>query len=237
MEHDVVGPDYEGLLRAGRSTIARTGTAERAAEYLRDRIIDGALPPGTRMAEDAISKGLGISRNTLREAFRLLSHQRLLEHELNRGVFVRSLPREEVGDLYTLRRLLETAAIDGLGPDPDLTDVEAPLLAAERAAEAGDWAAVGSGDLAFHLALVALSGSTRAVEVMRGVLAELRLVFSVITEPRRLHEAYLPRNRVILEFIRSGAIPEAQAELSAYLEDAQRQLLAAYDFDVESGGR
>ncbi len=224
-------PQYLERLREGRAAIARTGTAERTADLLRERIIDGTLPPGTRVAEDLVSGALDVSRNTLREAFRLLSHERLLVHELNRGVFVRRMGRDEVADLYTLRRLLETAAIESLPPEADLTDVELAVTEAEHAAEAGDWITVGTCDLRFHLALVALAGSGRAVDVMRGVLAELRLVFHVIADPQHLHEPYLPRNRNILELIRDRKISAARAELRRYLNDAQRQLLAAFDVD------
>ncbi|HET9142050.1 GntR family transcriptional regulator, partial [Actinophytocola sp.] len=67
----------------------RTSTAERVAGILRDRIMEGHLRPGDKLSEEEITRRLGISRNTLREAFRLLGHERLLEHQLNRGVFVR----------------------------------------------------------------------------------------------------------------------------------------------------
>ncbi|MEU3504381.1 GntR family transcriptional regulator, partial [Streptomyces hundungensis] len=79
-----------GRLAEDRALLGRTSTAERVADILRTRIAEGLFPPGERLAEDAIGKALGVSRNTLREAFRLLTHERLLIHELNRGVFVRS---------------------------------------------------------------------------------------------------------------------------------------------------
>ena len=47
---------------------------------------------------------LRVSRNTLREAFRLLSHEGLLVHELHRGVFVRELDEADLVDLYRLRQ-------------------------------------------------------------------------------------------------------------------------------------
>lgn len=45
---------------------------------------------------------------TLREAFRLLSHERLLEHRFHRGVFVRVPTCTDVADLFLERRLLES---------------------------------------------------------------------------------------------------------------------------------
>ncbi|MGA8519428.1 MAG: GntR family transcriptional regulator, partial [Pseudonocardiaceae bacterium] len=58
-------------MEADRALLARTSTAERVADVLRTRIAEGLFPPGTRLAEDTIGSGLGVSRNTLREAFQL----------------------------------------------------------------------------------------------------------------------------------------------------------------------
>ena len=80
------------VLRGDRDLLGRSSTADRVAELLRTHIAEGHLLPGARLPEDAIGQALGVSRNTLREAFRLLTHEKLLSHALNRGVFVRTSP-------------------------------------------------------------------------------------------------------------------------------------------------
>lgn len=105
-----------------RALLGRTSTAERVSDILRSRIAEGYFPPGTRLSEDSIGGALRVSRNTLREAFRLLTHERLLVHELNRGVFVRVLTVEDVEDIYRTRGLVERAVVRGLGkPRTDWT--------------------------------------------------------------------------------------------------------------------
>ncbi|MER6583066.1 GntR family transcriptional regulator, partial [Nonomuraea sp. NPDC001023] len=59
--------DVVADLARHRSRLSRSSTAERVADILRDNIIEGAFPPGERLSEEAISEGLGVSRNTLRE--------------------------------------------------------------------------------------------------------------------------------------------------------------------------
>src|SRR5439155_6603741 len=120
-------------------------------------------------SEDTITSGLGISRNPLREAFRLLAHEKLLVHELNRGVFVRKLDTADVEDLYRVRRVIETAAVRSARA---LTDVEAKRLTeavddADNAAIEGSWQQVGTANLRFHQAIAALLGSPRVDELMR----------------------------------------------------------------------
>jgi DNA-binding GntR family transcriptional regulator len=222
------GPTIEGLA-TDRALLSRTSTAERVAAILRTRIIEGYFPPGTRLAEDAIGNALGVSRNTLREAFRLLSHERLLTHELNRGMFVRTLTVEDVVDLYRVRRLVECGVIRTItGPHPGLAAVAAAVADGESALRSREWQALGTANIKFHQALVALAGSPRSDELMSGILAELRLVFHVMADPQRFHEPYLARNRQILQQLELGDGPGAADALDVYLHDAEDQLVRAF---------
>lgn len=214
-------------LQQDRVLLGRTSTAERVAAILRQRIIEGMFEPGTRLSEESIGAALGVSRNTLREAFRLLSHERLLVHELNRGVFVRRLTADDVVDLYRLRRLIEGAAIrQGATPSGrTLAALRDAVHGAERAAAELRWEDVGTANMLFHQAIVELAGSARLDEMMRQVLAELRLSFLAMKNPRAFHEPYLGRNRDILQLIEAGDALGAERLLGAYLSDAERQLV------------
>ncbi|MFE7765240.1 GntR family transcriptional regulator [Streptomyces sp. NPDC057438] len=212
-----------------RALLGRTSTAERVSDILRSRIADGFFPPGTRLSEDSIGGALGVSRNTLREAFRLLTHERLLVHELNRGVFVRVLTVEDVEDIYRTRRLVECAVVRGLGAPPYGLDRLAEAVAeGQREAHEADWRGVSTANIHFHRELVALAGSARTDELMRSVFAELRLAFHVVDDPRELYEPYLARNQLILRTLRRGEREEAERLLADYLDDSLRNLVAVY---------
>ncbi|CBG74577.1 MULTISPECIES: GntR family transcriptional regulator [Streptomyces] len=212
-----------------RALLGRTSTAERVSDILRSRIADGFFPPGTRLSEDSIGGALGVSRNTLREAFRLLTHERLLVHELNRGVFVRVLTVEDVEDIYRTRRLVECAVVRGLGAPPYGLDRLAEAVAeGQREAHEDDWKGVSTANIHFHRELVALADSARTDELMRSVFAELRLAFHVVDDPRELYEPYLARNLVILRTLERGERDEAERLLADYLDDSLRNLVAVY---------
>ncbi|AKJ14473.1 GntR family transcriptional regulator [Streptomyces incarnatus] len=212
-----------------RALLGRTSTAERVSDILRSRIADGYFPPGTRLSEDGIGGALGVSRNTLREAFRLLTHERLLVHELNRGVFVRVLTVEDVEDIYRTRALVECAVVRGLGEPPyRLEGVTAAVAEGERATAESDWKALGTANIHFHRELVALAGSERTDELMRSVFAELRLAFHVVDDPRRLHEPYLARNQEILRSLQAGDRRGAEELLETYLADSLERIVEVY---------
>ncbi|MGW1587224.1 GntR family transcriptional regulator [Streptomyces sp. NPDC002386] len=212
-----------------RALLGRTSTAERVSDILRSRVAEGYFPPGTRLSEDAIGGALGVSRNTLREAFRLLTHERLLVHELNRGVFVRVLTVEDVEDIYRIRALVECAVVRGLGEPPYALDgLAAAVAEGQLATHENDWKALGTANIHFHRELVALAGSERTDELMRSVFAELRLAFHVVDHPRRLHEPYLTRNRQILQALQAGDRREAERLLSTYLADSLERVVEVY---------
>ncbi|CAM5477752.1 GntR family transcriptional regulator [Streptomyces fumanus] len=220
-----------------RALLGRTSTAERVSDILRSRISEGFFPPGTRLSEDSIGGALGVSRNTLREAFRLLTHERLLVHELNRGVFVRVLTVDDVEDIYRTRTLVECAVVRGLGEPPYALDALAGSVEeGRRGAREGDWKRVGTANIHFHRELVALAGSERTDEVMRSVFAELRLAFHVVDDWRALHEPYLARNHEILQALRAGDRDGAERLLAVYLANSQERLVEVYRRRVGEDG-
>jgi DNA-binding GntR family transcriptional regulator len=204
-------------------TIERSTTAERVAEGLRMLIIQGDLRPGSPLREPALVDALGVSRNTLREAFRLLSHQRLVVHHLNRGVEVRRLTEEDFRDLYQTRRGLEMTAIhysSGASVDRLRTLRDAVERAAAAQAE-GDWKAVGTQDILFHQRLVALVGSQRIDAFFESILAELRLVFSMVSDQGALVSPYVAWNHRMCELLEQGRQAACLEEMDRYLAHSE----------------
>ncbi|MEP6666986.1 MAG: GntR family transcriptional regulator [Nocardioidaceae bacterium] len=207
----------------------RSTTAERIADVLRRRITEGDLPPRTLLSEERLIEVLRVSRNTLREAFRLLAHEGLLVHQLHRGVFVAELDEADLVDLYRLRRTIECAVVRSLSDlDPArLRPLYDDVAAGQSAAQRGDWASVGTANMRFHRHLVGLAGSRRIDEITGRLLAELRLAFHAVASPQRLHEPYVDRNRALLELLVAGEVERAAKELEEYLQDSQAELLDA----------
>jgi DNA-binding GntR family transcriptional regulator len=203
------------------------GGAESTAGRLRASIAAGGFMPGERLSEERLSDQLGVSRNTLREAFRLLGQDRLVEHVFNRGVFVRRLTAADVADLYAARRVLEQAGVRSCTPSSPALAAAATAVAAARAAvDAGDWAAVGTADIRFHAAIVSAVPSARLHATMDSVLAEMRLAFLTTDDPAAFHAEFVERNEAILAALRGGDVDAAAALLAAYLDDAERTVLA-----------
>ncbi|MCW3815863.1 GntR family transcriptional regulator [Micromonospora sp. DR5-3] len=219
------------------TAIAREGSTEQAsgasrvAAVLRRRIMEGQLKSGEFLREARLVEDLSVSRNTLREGFRLLTQERLVVYEANRGVRVRSLGPGDVNDIYQMRRVLELGAIENAGPaltEPGmLAQVDAAVRDGYAYAYRGMWSAVGTANMEFHVAIVRLAGSERLTVAAESLLAELRLAFGAVEDLQPFHEPYLETNERISDLLRAGKTGQASREMAAYLERAQRQLLAA----------
>lgn len=214
---------------------AGEGGAIRVADVLRERIITGQLRSGEQLSEEKLALDLGASRNTLREGFRLLVRERLLIHQLNRGVHVRTLGVVDVIDLYRMRRIVETGALLNAGypiQQPSaLQEMQVAVEEAKESAAIDDWLAVGKANIEFHAALVGLSGSSRLRNAMVQVLAEQRLSFGVMRDLRAFHEPYVGDNERIVVAVRENRLNDALAILLKYLNVAEQQLLAAFGSD------
>jgi DNA-binding GntR family transcriptional regulator len=199
------------------------------ADVLRRRIIAGEFAPGTRLSEASLVELLKVSRNTLREAFRVLSEQGLIEHVPHRGVSVASPGVADVVDIYRARRYIEPAALAaGSALHPAVGAMRAAVETSEAGLAAEDWHAVGTSNMAFHAAIVDLADSPRLARLFRDIAAELRLAFLEIDSPEALHAPFVPRNRHLLETFLAAGGDAAARELSDYLVHSEHTVLGAF---------
>src|SRR5262245_57694451 len=214
------------LRSSGSMQIDRASTAERVADVLRELIIRGDLPAGTPLREQQLVGSLDVSRNTLREAFRLLGRERLVAYTLHRGVAVRELDESDVRDIYRTREPLELMAIEYSARAPrDAIEALLELVeAAEQAAAGRDWKEGAQLNITFHQRLVELIGSERISNFFRVIDAELRLAFAKVEHSPDFFRPFVPRNRSIAELLLAGDRRAAAAELKAYLAEAERMI-------------
>ena len=107
----------------------------RVAQKLSYHIISGDIRPGERLTERELAETLRVSRGSVREAVRDLVQTGLLESQPYRGLYVRSISRRNLEELYSLRTILETFAFERLWPQrtaealEDLKSRNAALIA------------------------------------------------------------------------------------------------------------
>jgi DNA-binding GntR family transcriptional regulator len=203
--------------------------ADHAAGTIRTLLVTGGLIPGQRLSETEFSARLGVSRNTLREAFRMLTQEGLLARRAHAGVFVAVPTLASIIDIYRVRRIIECQIIGSAPPrHPSGWRMREAVDAAFAHRDAGDWIGVGTANMEFHSAIVALADSNHLDRLYANISAELRLAFGLLDDPEYLHRPYVDLNASVLARYSDGDASGAARELESYLVQSERTVLAAY---------
>jgi DNA-binding GntR family transcriptional regulator len=210
-----------------RSQIHRVSVADQVASVLRQRILNGELRPGMPLQEVPLAASLGVSRNTMREATRILSLEGLLKRNVHRGVAVSQLSLKDVEEIYHLRRMLEIPAV--LAAKSDRSDVLPDLKNAfegyEAAVRERDWVRAVEFDLQFHTLLIRFHRNRRLESFYQKLIGELRMGMVLVDrghdDPGRL----VPVHRKLYQLLSSSKLKQCAALLAQHLEDSESRLV------------
>jgi DNA-binding GntR family transcriptional regulator len=217
------------------SVLNRRGAAELIAQELRQRIVGGDLGPGEPLREAELAHAFGVARNTVREALRLLTQERIAVHEVHRGVAVRQLSAAEVRDIYAVRALLEKGAAARAGtltPD-EIARLQGIAASAEAAVRQGDVKAVQTLNAEFHRQLVGLLGNPRLDQLFEQLLGEIRLI---LTSFIGRGDQWPQRNARLVQLLIDGDRGGFEEELERYLQDSCDDAVARAQAGPENAG-
>ncbi len=213
-------------MRVKRETIS-----EQCTKLLRDDIFERKLLPGTAVTEDALARDMGVSRATVREVLGTLTAEGLLtRNPTTRSLHVTRLGPENIREIYRARRLLEAGGVTAYA-DQDKSALKPLIEATNRlidAVHAGHHREIVRTDIACHVEIVGLAGSTELIEFYRGLLAKLQLAMSTVASSRRYNlEALLQDHVELVRLLEARKVEEAREHVIDRLSRAELHLLAA----------
>lgn len=222
-----------------RSQINRVSVADQVATLLRQRILEGEFQPGTQLQELPLASSLGVSRNTMREAMRILSIEGLLRRNLHRGAAVSQLSLRDVQEIYQLRRMLELPAVLA-ARKPELglmKELRAAVAEYEQAVVDGNWPLAVSHDLHFHSLLIRLHGNKRLDSFYKNVIGELRVGMILVDRSHDNPGALIPVHRKMFELLSNGKLKLCAAVLEQHLDDSEARLTRIMQARAARGSR
>lgn len=210
-----------------------TGTTDRpllrdmVCDKIRQQIIDGTHPAGGRLVEDRLADELGVSRNPVREALRVLEAEGFVEMKPHRGAFVARLTEKDVSDIFDVRAALEavvarTAARNAT--ERDVAKIERLLESATRAVARADLPRVALLNRRFHEAMLDMAANVYLRDVLSPLRGRMQKLFQVTAAARAAES--LEEHRRLLGAIAAHDEARAADLAVAHVEAVRSSLLA-----------
>ena len=185
---------------------------------LRDDILNGVLPQGIQIRQEALAEQFGVSRVPVREALRQLETEGLVTTELHKGAFVSSRTLEEIEEMLDVRIALETRALKLAIPNLTreiLARARKILDIYDRSDEPQQWRDL---NLSFHITLYTACGRPRLVKMIEDV---------------QLMNSHFMRTYISATVGRTGAQAEHREILDACAAGDSRRALRLLETHIE----
>lgn len=155
------------------TAIVRIPLVPQIISRLRAEIVAGGWAPGTKMPEAELSRRFGVSRTPLRQAFKVLEADGLLDLQPNRGAVVTRPTLEGIDDSLSIIAALEGLAIQSACELASDTQIQEIMVIHQRMMEhyrRGDAAGYYSENERIHQAIV-MAGKNKSLVEIHGNLS------------------------------------------------------------------
>ena len=204
----------------------------RLHAYLRECILDGRIPPGTKLSQVALAEQLGVSRTPLREVLRMLQEEGYVEFEPNQRMRVADLDPVELDADYASRIMLETLALSmtlGSIGARQRREARRLLTAMRRAGRIGDLPGWFESHHAYHRVMTAGAGEPllRTLQSLEDRSVRYIRIYQQ-AEPTDWQTAGEAEHAAILDALAAGDDSAALTGLAHHLARTALRVLSDY---------
>jgi len=216
--------------------ISRSYLQDQVYQLTRKRIEAHTYGPGHRLSEAGLAQELGVSRMPVRDALRRLQLEGLVEGGAGRGLVVAPISQAHARDVYRLRELLETVAVElavERATPEDVAKLKASVRAQEKAAASGAIGKVLRASMAFHDTLYESAHSTILTLVLEQVWAHARRYRELTLGKSERRRLSTDEHRLLIQAIEAHDSEAASAVIRVHVTGA----LAVVVEQLSSDGR
>ena len=212
------------------SPIIRRPLHEEAADRLRDLIVQGRLAAGARLNERLLTGQLGLSRTPLREAFKVLATEGLVELLPNRGAVVTQMDPVRLSESIAVMSALEALAGElacRSASDAQINEIRALHYEMLAYHARGDLAGYFKFNQAIHLKIVKYSGNAMLFNIYRQLNGNVRRARYMANLSKERWDAAVREHDEILAALSARDVKRIKALLSDHLAQKLASVLAA----------
>ncbi|KQL33279.1 GntR family transcriptional regulator [Psychrobacillus sp. FJAT-21963] len=183
---------------------------QQAYEVIRDRILNGDLPGGTKVVEEKLAAELGISRTPIRESLRQLSNEGLI---VNKKVVQPT--EKDLRNLFQVRILLEGFSAKSAAmylPEDDLQALSSCI----KIGREGKTEEIMEANELFHEIIVRASGNSLMIETIDRMKSIIYLFRKTVVLYKRPH--LIDEHEEIYEAIKSRDGEKAKKLMETHLQ-------------------
>ena len=214
---------------------SRQSISEQIADRLRGEILSAAIGPDQSLKQDHIARRFEVSQAPVREALKQLASERLVISQLNRGVRVAPLDRNEVEETAALRLKLELDLIRSAAKKFDASDVKRATEALDMISEAADVAELMRANDEFHEIIYRPANRPVTLELVRELRARYARYLGFMWQHSGHAQLSLTEHREILECLRHGKAREAGELLKKHIKASTVAIVEALMASNSSG--
>ncbi len=199
---------------------------EEIADIVRNRILKGEYEIGEKIKETQIADELRVSRTPIREAFKLLENEGLIDYVPNRGCFAKGFTQQDIDDIYAVRAALEKLAAEWAVEritDEELAILEEQCDLMEFYSKKDEGGKVLDLNSSFHDIIYASTRSRFMAQVLRSYKDYIDKTRKAVFYKHDYLESIIDEHRKILEAIKSRDKAAAVQATVNHLKSSQNR--------------
>ena len=202
------------------------------ADIVRERILKGEYQIGEKIKESSIAQELNVSRTPIREAFKTLEEEGLLDYLPNRGCYAKGFTKRDVSDIYTVREALEEIAMTWACEritDEEIDKLEEQCELMDFYTKKRDVQKILTMNSSFHDIIYNSTGSRFLAQVLRSYKGYLDQTRKSVFYREEFLDSILEEHKAIFEAVKSRDKDMAVAAIKKHLASSKERTEAVWN--------
>lgn len=205
---------------------------DEIADIIRERILKGEYNIGEKIKENQIATELRVSRTPIREAFKQLENEGLIDYIPNRGCFAKGFTKQDIEDIYAVRKALEVLAVEWavsrITPE-EINKLQDQSDLMEFYTNRKDSKKVSEINTDFHDIIYNATGSRFMAQVLRSYKEYIEQTRKALYNDQSCLEEIFQEHRTILEAIKARDVVRAKEAMARHLDGSKRRATFIYN--------
>ena len=216
--------------------IVQHSLTDEIADVIRERILRGEYGIGEKIKEAKIAAELNVSRTPIREAFKSLQDEGLIDYIPNKGCFAKGFTKQDVEDIYEVRETLETLAMKWAVErisDEQIAQLYEQCDLMEFYTKKNDAKKVLELNTSFHNIIYASANSRFLALVLKTYKQYLDKTRNLIFYEQSYLEGILAEHRHIADALKARDQEASIQAIKAHMQDSKQRAFATWNVHGE----